>query len=114
MELPMKKRIKKLNIQTSFELASVSKQFTAMGIVQLQKEGKLSYDDLISTYVPELKDYKGITIKNLLIHTGHLLVDYMRMMEENWDRSKIATNEDVIETFAELKPEKEFEPDQEA
>ena len=103
----------KLNIQTSFELASVSKQFTAMGIVQLQKEGKLSYDDLISTYVPELKDYKGITIKNLLIHTGGL-PDYMRMMEENWDRSKIATNEDVIETFAELKPEKEFEPDQEA
>lgn len=102
----------KLNIETSFELASVSKQFTAMGIVQLQKEGKLSYDDLISKYLPELKDYEGITIKNLLNHTGGL-PDYMRIMEENWDKSKIATNEDVIEIFVKLKPEKEFEPNQE-
>lgn len=101
----------KLNIETSFELASVSKQFTAMGIVQLQKEGKLSYDDLVSKYVPELNDYKGITIKNLLIHTGGLL-GYLSIMEEHWDKSKIATNEDVIELFAQLKPEKEFEPNQ--
>ena len=101
----------KLNVQTSFELASVSKQFTAMGIVQLQKEGKLSYDDLISKYVPELNHYQGITIKNLLIHTGGL-PDYMSIMEENWDTSKIATNEDVIEIFEKLKPEKEFNPNQ--
>jgi len=101
----------KLNIETAFELASVSKQFTAMGIVQLQKEGKLSYDDLVSKYVPELKDYEGITIKNLLNHTGGL-PDYMSLMDENWDKSKIATNEDVIELFTTLKPEKEFEPNQ--
>lgn len=99
----------KLNIQTSFELASVSKQFTAMGIVQLQKEGKLSYDDLVSNYVPELKDYEGITIKNLLIHTGGM-PDYMSIMDENWDTSKIATNEDVIKIFEKLKPKIEFEP----
>ena len=101
----------KLNIDTSFELASVSKQFTAMGIVQLQKEGKLSYNDLISKYIPELKYYENVTIENLLIHTGSL-PDYMRIMNENWDKSKIATNEDVIEIFAKLKPEKEFEPNQ--
>ncbi|WP_082113374.1 serine hydrolase domain-containing protein [Kordia jejudonensis] len=101
----------KLNIQTSFELASVSKQFTAMGIVQLQKEGKLSYDDPISKYIPELKHYSGVTVKNLLMHTGGL-PDYMNIMEKNWDKSKIATNEDVIELFAKLKPEKEFEPNQ--
>ena len=88
----------KLNIETSFELASVSKQFTAMGIVQLQKEGKLFYDDLISKYVPELKDYEGITIKNLFIHTSGL-PDYMGIMEEHWDKSKIATNEDVIKVL---------------
>ncbi len=99
----------KLNIETSFELASVSKQFTAMGIVQLQKDGKLSYNDLVSKYVPELNNYKGITIKNLLIHTGGL-PDYMRIMEKNWDKSKIATNQDVIELFEKLKPKIEFEP----
>lgn len=101
----------KLNIQTSFELASISKQFTAMGIVQLQKEGKLSYSDLISKYIPELKYYENVTIKNLLNHTGGL-PDYMDIMEKNWDKSKIAKNEDVIEIFAQLKPEKEFEPNQ--
>ncbi|MFD2588358.1 serine hydrolase domain-containing protein [Croceitalea marina] len=99
----------KLDINTSFELASVSKQFTAMGIVQLQKEGKLSYNDLISKYIPELTYYSDVTIKNLLIHTGGL-PDYMGMMAEHWDKSKIATNDDVIEIFAKLKPEKEFEP----
>ncbi len=99
----------KLNIETSFELASVSKQFTAMGIVQLQKEGKLSFNDLISEYIPELQFYENVTIKNLLIHTGGL-PDYMSIMEDNWDKSKIATNDDVIDMFETLKPEKIFEP----
>ncbi len=99
----------KLNTETTFELASVSKQFTAMGIVQLQKEGKLSYDDSISKYIPELKNYKGITIKNLLIHTGGL-PDYMDLLEKEWDKTKFATNEGVIALFQELQPEKEFEP----
>lgn len=99
----------KLNIETAFELASVSKQFTAMGIVQLQKEGKLSYDDPISKFVPELKQYQGVTIKNLLTHTGGL-PDYMSMMEDSWDKSSIATNQDVINAFAKASPEKEFEP----
>jgi CubicO group peptidase (beta-lactamase class C family) len=98
----------KLNIHTSFELASVSKQFTAMGIVQLQKEGKLFYDDPISKYIPELKSYKNITIKNLLTHTGGL-PDYMSLMEEHWDKSKIANNENVIELFQKLKPKIDFE-----
>ena len=97
-----------LNIETAFELASVSKQFTAMGIVQLQKEGELSYEDEISKYIPELASYEGITIKNLLTHTGGL-PDYMNLAEENWDKSKIATNEDIIELFQKIEPEKEFE-----
>lgn len=99
----------KLNTETAFELASVSKQFTAMGIVQLQKEGKLSYDDLISIYIPELKSYPGITIRNLLEHTGGL-PSYTRVMKEHWDKTKIATNEDVIKMFQRLQPKKYFEP----
>ena len=98
----------KLNIETVFELASVSKQFTAMGIVQLKKEGKLSYDDDISKFIPELSNYKGITIKNLLTHTGGL-PDYMSLAEKEWDKSKIATNQDIIKLLQDFKPEKEFE-----
>lgn len=101
----------KLNKNSIFELASVSKQFTAMGIVLLQKEGKLSYEDEISTFIPELAHYKGITIKNLLTHTGGL-PDYMELAEKNLDKSKIATNADIIKLFAKLKPEVKFEPNE--
>lgn len=106
--LANEKTKEKLNVNTTFELASVSKQFTAMGIVQLQKQEKLSYQDLISKYIPELNNYKNITIENLLVHTGGL-PDYMNLMEENWDKSKFATNESVIKLFQELQPKKLFE-----
>ena len=55
-----------LNLETMFELTSVSKQFTAMGIVQLQKAGKLSLQDDIRDHLPELDHYEGITIQHLL------------------------------------------------
>lgn len=101
----------KLNSNTIFELASVSKQFTAMGIVLLKKQGKLSYDDDMTKYVPELGDYKGITIQNLLIHTGGL-PDYMDLAVANWDKNKIATNNDILNLFKTLKPKKLFEPNE--
>lgn len=102
---------RKINDSTVFELASVSKQFTAMGIVQLEKEGKLSYQDDVSKYVPELIDYKGITIKNLLNHTGGL-PDYMGIADKNWDKSKIATNDDMLKMLKQVKPKKLFEPNE--
>ncbi|WP_316797257.1 serine hydrolase domain-containing protein [Pedobacter agri] len=81
----------KLNLQTVFELASVSKQFTAMGIVLLKKRGQLNYDDPISKYLPELDFYDGVTIRNLLNHTSgvpdYIYVDVFR---EKWDKTKIA------------------------
>jgi CubicO group peptidase (beta-lactamase class C family) len=61
-----------ISAQTAFRLGSVSKQFTAMAIMQLAEQGKLGYDDLIGDYVPELAVYKGVTIRHLLTHTGGL------------------------------------------
>lgn len=102
---------RKLNDSTIFELASVSKQFTAMGIVQLVKEGQLSYEDDITQYVPELNDYKKITIRNLLNHTGGL-PNYMELADKNWDKSIIATNDDILKLFKQVKPKKLFEPNE--
>ncbi|MFD1063714.1 serine hydrolase domain-containing protein [Winogradskyella litorisediminis] len=99
----------KLNTETIFELASVSKQFTAMGIVTLQKAGKLDYDDKISKYIPELDFYGDVTIRNLLNHTGGL-PDYMNLFSEKWDKSKFATNEDIVKLMAEHKPDANFQP----
>ncbi|MCT4317240.1 serine hydrolase domain-containing protein [Elizabethkingia anophelis] len=107
--LANEKTKQKLDKNTVFELASVSKQFTAMGIVQLEKEGKLSYNDPLTKYFPELSFYKPITIDNLLHHTSGL-PDYMSLFDKNWDKKKFATNKDVVEMLAKYKPELLFVP----
>ncbi|HEY6830536.1 MAG TPA: serine hydrolase domain-containing protein [Gemmatimonadaceae bacterium] len=56
-----------------FHVASVSKQFTAMSIMLLAKDGKLSIDDDIRKYLPEIPSYgTTITIRHLLTHTSGL------------------------------------------
>jgi len=96
-------------LQTSdiFELASVSKQFTAMIIMMLKEKGKLNYDDSVSKYL-EIS-YKGITIRNLLTHTSGL-PDYQDIMDKYWDKSKVAGNPDCIEYLNKYAPPKHFEP----
>jgi len=62
-----------LSTESVFEVASVSKQFTATAILLLVAEGKLSLEDDVHTYVPRLPDYgKPIKIKHLLTHTSGL------------------------------------------
>ena len=54
-----------------FNIASISKQFVAMSLLLLEEEGKLSLDDNIRKYLPELPEYDApITIKNLIYHTS--------------------------------------------
>lgn len=91
-----------------FELASVSKQFTAMVIMMLHEEGKLNYDDLIEKYVPGLP-YPGITIRHLLNHTSGL-PDYQAVMDEHWDKSEVAGNDDNIAYLIKYHPERRFAP----
>jgi CubicO group peptidase (beta-lactamase class C family) len=56
-----------------FEAGSVSKQFTAAAVLLLAREGKLSIDDPVRKYVPELPDYRvPLTIRHLLTHTSGL------------------------------------------
>src|SRR5579871_3617628 len=56
-----------------FHVASVSKQFTATAIMLLARDGKLSVDDNIRRYMPEIPDYgTPITIRHLLTHTSGL------------------------------------------
>jgi CubicO group peptidase (beta-lactamase class C family) len=92
-----------LDENSIFELASVSKQFTAMAIVLLEQKGKLKYDDKLSKFFPELAFYGDVTVRNLLNHTGGL-PDYMELMDKSWDHSKIATNKDIISIMAAQKP----------
>jgi len=58
---------------TIFEAGSVSKQFTAAAMLLLAREGKLSLDDPVKKYVPELPQYEmPLTIRHMLNHTSGL------------------------------------------
>lgn len=69
-------RKEKLTNNSSFRLASVSKQFTAVGIMILKDQGKLSFNDTITKFLPELK-YNTVTVRNLLQHTSGVPDVYM-------------------------------------
>ena len=101
---------RKLPVDTTdiFELASLSKQFTAMVIMMLKEDGRLGYDDSLSSYIPGLP-YKGITIRHLLTHTSGL-PDYQSIMDQYWDKSKIATNNDNINYLIKYHPARLFKP----
>jgi CubicO group peptidase (beta-lactamase class C family) len=97
-----------LNAESIFELASVSKQFTAMSIMLLKKQGKLNYEDSLRKFFPKLP-YNNITIRQLLNHTSGL-PDYMQLFEMHWDSTKIATNGDMIDLLIKYKPPIHFVP----
>jgi CubicO group peptidase (beta-lactamase class C family) len=62
-----------LTPESCFDLASVSKQFTSMGIMILKEKNKLSYDDKLIKYFSEFPAYANdITIRNLMNHTSGL------------------------------------------
>src|SRR5437773_7038293 len=84
-----------LNDSSVFELASLSKQFTAMGIMILKEKRQLSYDDYVIKFFPDFP-YDNITIRQLLTHTSGL-PSYETQFEKYWDRKKIASNKDVLD-----------------
>jgi len=70
--------------KTNFRLASVSKQFTAMCILLLEKDQKLSFDDPISKYFPELPTElsQKILLRHLITHTSGI-PDYEEIMDNS-------------------------------
>lgn len=63
-----------VDANTAFDLASMSKQFTAMAVMILAERGKLSYEDSVSKFFPEFPAYaRKITIRHLLNHTSGLV-----------------------------------------
>jgi CubicO group peptidase (beta-lactamase class C family) len=97
-----------LNDSSVFELASVSKQFTAMGIMILKDRKLLSYDNNIKKYFPQLP-YDNITIRNLLTHTSGI-PSYEDQFEKNWDRKRIAFNKDIIDMLSQRNDTLFFKP----
>ncbi len=99
-----------LNIDSQFELASVTKPLTATAILMLAEEGKLKLDDEVRDFFPDFP-YEGITIRQLLSHRSGL-INYVYFTDDLWpNKSTGMTNTDVMELLAEKKPAPYAKPD---
>jgi len=98
--------------QSVFYIGSVSKQFVTMCIALLTKQGKLSLDDDIRKYVPELPDYESsITVRHLIYHTSGLR-DYLTLLGIAGVDYGTYHEDDVVELIARQK-ELNFNPGEE-
>lgn len=80
-----------------FHVASISKQFTAMSILLLEQQGKLSIDDDVRKYIPELPDYgKRITLRHLLQHTSGIRDQWTLLRIAGWRDDDLITEDDVM------------------
>lgn len=87
---------------TIFEAGSVSKQFTAAAVLLLAEDGKLSLDDPVRKYIPELPEYAAaITIRQMLHHTSGLR-DWGNVAGiGGWPRgTRIYTHDHVLDILA--------------
>jgi CubicO group peptidase (beta-lactamase class C family) len=98
-----------LELTAAFQLASVSKMFTAAAIMILHEKGKLKYEDTITQFIPEFP-FGKVTIRQLLTHRSGLS-RYMSLADKYWDINKPINNEEVIDLFVKHKPSPYFKPD---
>ena len=80
---------------TNMRIGSISKQFTALGILSLVEKDQLNLNDSIYKFYP-YKSLEGATIKQMLSHTSGI-VDADEEIYQQWSDERTATNEDIIE-----------------
>jgi CubicO group peptidase (beta-lactamase class C family) len=90
---------------TVFHVASMSKQFTAASIVLLAQQGKLSLDDDVRKYIPDLPDFgERITIRHLVHHTSGLRDQWSLLGLAGWRYSlDLITDDDVMSVMTRQK-----------
>jgi CubicO group peptidase (beta-lactamase class C family) len=95
---------------TLYNIASVSKQFTAYAMLLLQEQGKISLDDEIHTYFPEFNDLGyPVTIRHMVHHTSGLRSLHALMHMAGWRDQDKRTNEDLMRLML-LQEELNFRP----
>jgi len=83
--------------QTVYHVASVSKQFTAMALVLLEQEGKLSLEDDVHKYLPELPDYgHKVTLRQLLQHTSGIRDQWQTLGLAGWRLDDVITQQQIL------------------
>jgi CubicO group peptidase (beta-lactamase class C family) len=96
-----------LNIDSKFELASVTKTMTSTAVLMLMERGKLKLDDSVKEFFPDFP-YSGITIRLLLTHRSGLM-NYVYFTDDlyranHWNQRKGITNQEEMALIAKYKP----------
>ena len=97
-----------LTTASAFNLASVSKQFIALMVMQLRERGKLRYDEPVQTYLPDFP-YPAITVRHLLTHTSGL-PEYFDLAQQYTGPLDTLTNAGMRQLLHHHKPTLHFQP----
>ena len=96
-----------LNTKSVFQLASVSKQFTAVAIMMLKSRGLLKYEDKVTKFFPNFP-WHEVTIRHLLNHRSGI-PDYRWFLDPLMvDKNKPVSNQEMMRQFAIHKPDTYF------
>jgi CubicO group peptidase (beta-lactamase class C family) len=101
-----------ISISTKFEIASMSKQFTAFGILLLAERGKLAIDAPLSNYLDLLQWARRTTLRQLLWHTSGIR-DYLDLMDlAGWKPYESVITQDDVLSIMESQTDLNFTPGQ--
>jgi CubicO group peptidase (beta-lactamase class C family) len=101
----------KLTKHSSLRLASVSKQFTAAGMMLLKEQGKVTYEDVVSKYIPDFP-YEGITIRQLLNQTSGVPDIYIELAEKNKAKIPLLSNQIAVDLLCKEKRKRAAAPNE--
>ncbi len=87
-----------LTASTNMEMASVSKQFTALAILSLVDKGKISLNDEVYKFFL-YESFEDVTVKQLINHTSGI-EDAEQAFINDWDSTKVATNADILRWYS--------------
>lgn len=91
-----------------FQLASVSKQFTAMATLILYERGRIGLDDPVALHIDGFP-YSNITVRHLLNHTSGLQ-NYFPLFEKTWRKEQLPLHQDLLDIFIARKLPLNFNP----
>lgn len=96
---------KKMTAKTPLHVASITKVMTGLAVLKLVENKKLKLNDKVSKYLKGFP-YEDVTIEDLMNHRSGL-PNYLHLSEDKnyWDKTKVMTNQDLLNLLIEKKPE---------